>query len=346
MASRLPGASRASLAAVADPSKSARACRASGLRRCSAISAIGQHVGGRHVPQPCRARQDQADDALAMPRRDPQRDRRAHRDAADDKALDAACIGEGEHVVRESGDGVVAGLIGRSTGPAPGIPASGGETRRRRETPRRPAPRRRRARAGKRPAIRSLGRCPLRRTPLRSSANQLMPLRLGDHAAQEGGDSRRLRFAQPMGHQRPVETGSDAEFARNGGSRSHRRRQRQSCRRRADPSHAPSRSGRQAGRRRVRRSRGLPPACSNRFAGSSTIRMRGDPSSSISLRASVGRRDDIGKLWLDAEVDAALLGERNGLGHFGNQIAPGPGACIVGMMRPLVGRDAGCRCTA
>ena len=54
----------------------------------------------------------------------------------------------------------------------------------------------------------------------------------------------------------------------------------------------------------------------------------------------LGRRHDVGQLRLDAEVDAALFGEQDCLGHFHQQIVPGLDACIVRMMRPLVGRVA------
>ena len=48
-----------------------------------------------------------------MADRDPQRNRRAHRDAADDKSLDAAPVGEGQHVFGERGDRIALGIAGR-----------------------------------------------------------------------------------------------------------------------------------------------------------------------------------------------------------------------------------------
>ena len=71
--------------------------------------------------------------------------------------------------------------------------------------------------------------------------------------------------------------------------------------------------------------------------------MRLDPSSSISRRAGCGRAHDVGQLRLDAEIDATVFGQRNSLAHFLQQIAPGLGAGIVGMMPPLVVRIARAR---
>ena len=65
----------------------------------------GPHVLRRIFERPGGAREDEGGDALRMARGDVERDGRAHGNAANGEALNAARIGKGEDVIGEGLDG-------------------------------------------------------------------------------------------------------------------------------------------------------------------------------------------------------------------------------------------------
>ena len=165
---------------------------------------------------------------------------------------------------------------------------------------------------------------------------------LGDHAAQEGGNRRRLRLRSAHG-------------STSGPSKPAARRLRTKCRKSMTPEPAAAKlpsARRSLACAMTMRSPSMSTACGDDRAGfdrggrlEQICRIEHDPDARRAeavdqLPRQLGRRDDVGQLRLDAEVDAALLGERSGLGHLDEQVVPGLGACIVRMMRPLIGRVA------
>ncbi len=257
-------------------------------------------------------------------------------------------VGEGQHVVGEGGDRIARRDRRPTIGPGRGIPASAGETRRRRERLRRPAPRRRRARAGRRPAGRRL-----RSRPRKRDAATLE--REPAHAAVSSATTRR-RNAATAGA-----SASLSPWVTSGPSKSGSAQAAHEMPEVDDPCAGRGKAavgapvlgmrhddavGKQVDRLRDDRA-GLGRGCRLEQIGGIEHDLDARRAKAVDqLPRQLGRRHDVGQLRLDAEVDAALLGERR-------RPWPSPPA---GRARPRclhcpddapTGRSGGaCRCTA